>query len=142
MPVSSRPGDVLAAGHAEGGDLGVLQRQLADLLEVLGVLGVGERIAALDVVDAQLVEPARDEQLVLEREVDALALAAVAQRRVVDLDACHREFSDTGPAKQKTPEPSPQGHECQTSRPPKLTSADCYDADRAHSLRGGNGDRR
>ena len=53
-------GAVLAPRHAEGGDLGVLQRQLADLLEVLEVLGVRERIAALDVVDAQLVEPARD----------------------------------------------------------------------------------
>ena len=59
MPVSSSAATSLAAGHAEGGDLGVLQRQVADLLEVLDVLGVGERIAPFDVVDAQLVEPAR-----------------------------------------------------------------------------------
>ena len=39
--------------------------------------------------NAELVEPARDEQLVLQREVDALALAAVAQRRVVDVDSRH-----------------------------------------------------
>ena len=58
--VSSRRRRVLAAGHAEGGDLGVLERQLADVLEVLEVLRVRERIAALDEVDAELVEPARD----------------------------------------------------------------------------------
>ncbi len=81
--------DALAARHAEGGDAGVPQRQLADFLEILEVLGVGQRIAALDEVHAQLVEPARDVQLVLQGEVDALALAAVAQGGVVDVDARH-----------------------------------------------------
>ena len=52
--------DALAPRHAEGGDAGVAQRQLADLLEILEVLGVGERIAALDEIDAQFVEPAGD----------------------------------------------------------------------------------
>ena len=80
---------VLAASHAEGGDFGVLERQLADFLEVLKVLGIGERIAAFDVIDAEVVQPARDQQLILEGEVNAFALAAVAKRCVVDGDAGH-----------------------------------------------------
>ncbi len=60
-----------------------------DALEVLGVLLVRQRIAPFDEVEAQLVEPLGDQQLVLQRKVDAFALAAVAERRVVDLDATH-----------------------------------------------------
>ena len=82
-------GDSLAAGHPEGGDAGVLELEVADRAEVGGVFGVGEGIAAFDVVDPQLVEPRGDQQLVLEREVDPLALAAVAQSRVVDRDPRH-----------------------------------------------------
>ena len=52
-------GDVAAPGHAEGGDPGVLQLEVADRAEVGGVLGVGERITALDVVEAQLRRAAR-----------------------------------------------------------------------------------
>src|SRR5947208_1673036 len=78
-----------AARHAEGANLGVLERQSADFAEILEVLGIGERITPLDEIDAEFIEAARDEQLVLQREVDPLPLAAVAQRRVVDLDAWH-----------------------------------------------------
>ena len=42
--------------------------------------------AALDVVDAEGVEPLGDPQLVGDREGDAFALRAVAQGRVVDFD--------------------------------------------------------
>ena len=80
---------ILAACHAERGQLGVLPGNLADFLKVLEVLGIGKRIAPFDVIDAEVVEAARDEQLVLQREIDALALAAVAESRVVNLDACH-----------------------------------------------------
>ena len=45
--------DPLAPGHAEGADLDVLEVQRADPLEVLGVLLVGGRIAAFDVVEPQ-----------------------------------------------------------------------------------------
>src|SRR5207249_10930169 len=41
------------------------------------------------VVDAEVVEPFGDAELVLEREGDVLRLAAVPQRRVVDLDPLH-----------------------------------------------------
>ena len=64
--MSSRAAMSLAPGHAEGGDLGVLPRSSrATSLEVRGVLRVRERVAAFDVVDAQIVEPLGDEQLVL-----------------------------------------------------------------------------
>src|SRR6185437_3915320 len=53
------------------------------------VLGVGEGITPFNIVDAQFVEPLGDPQLVLEREVDPLALASVAQGRVVDRDPSH-----------------------------------------------------
>ena len=52
------------------------------LAEELGVGDVGAGIAALDVVDAELVQHGGDAPLVLEREVDARRLRAVAQGRV------------------------------------------------------------
>ena len=83
----------LAAGHAEGADADVLQRQFADPLEVLRILFIRGRVAALDIVDAEAVEPLGDGQLVLQREADAFGLRAVAEGRVVDLDAGHNRFS-------------------------------------------------
>ena len=55
--------------------------------EELVVLRVGAGPARLDEVDAEPVELLGDAQLVVDGERDALELAAVAQRRVVDLDA-------------------------------------------------------
>ena len=72
-------------GHAEGG-----QRGEAEPLwrgEQLGVGGIGAGISRLDIVDAEHVELLRDQRLVLEREVDALGLGAVSQRRVVEIEA-------------------------------------------------------
>ena len=54
--------------------------------EELGVLGVGARPTALDEADAQLVELARDGELVGDREVETLLLRAVAQGGVVDVE--------------------------------------------------------
>ena len=54
--------------------------------EELLVLRVGAGPAALDVVHAEVVELLGDAQLVVDGERDALDLAAVAQRRVEDLD--------------------------------------------------------
>ena len=81
----------LAAGHAEGADLGPLQAQRADPLKVLKILLVRGGIAALDVIEPDAVEPLGQRELVLEREADALALGAVAERGVVDFDASHEE---------------------------------------------------
>ena len=82
-------GDVSAPGHAEGGDFRVLQIQVAHRAKVGGVLGVGKRITSFDIVESRFVEPGRDQQLVLKREIDSLTLAAVAQRGVVNEDSRH-----------------------------------------------------
>jgi hypothetical protein len=58
--------------------------------EELGVLGVGARPAALDEADAELVEVARDGELVRDGEVEPLLLGAIAQRGVVDVQVGHR----------------------------------------------------
>ena len=86
-------GDIAAPGHPEGGNLRVLQIQIADRAEIRRILGVGKRIASFDIVKSRFVEPRRDEQLVLKREIDSLALAAVAQRGVVNEDSRHSSLS-------------------------------------------------
>ena len=65
----------------------VLEPRFLHALKELGVFLVRQRIAPFDEVEAQIVEPLGDQQLVLQRKVDPFALAAVAERRVVDLDA-------------------------------------------------------
>ena len=74
------------AGHAEGAELGVLQRLRDEPLKELGVLGVRQGIATFDEVEAEVVEPPRDQHLVLKGKADAFALGAVAEGRVVKFD--------------------------------------------------------
>jgi hypothetical protein len=80
------------ARHAERGEGGV---QLALGREQLGVGRVGPGIAALDVVNAELVEHAGDDQLVVQCKVDTVGLRPVAQRGVEQIEtfarriACH-----------------------------------------------------
>src|SRR3954452_18338103 len=62
------------------------QRLLPERGEERIVLRVRPGPAALDPVEAELVEPPREVELVLERQRGARALTAVAQRRVVDPD--------------------------------------------------------
>src|SRR4029077_5650871 len=57
------------------------------LLEEFGVLRIGAGIATLDITDAELVEKRSDLALVLEREIDACHLRAIAQRRVEEMQA-------------------------------------------------------
>src|SRR5262249_37065423 len=73
----------------EGRDAGLAQAQLARGTEELLVARIRAGPAALDVVDAELVQALRDAELVVEREADVLRLRAVAQRRVVELDLPH-----------------------------------------------------
>ena len=75
---------VLAPGRAERRDLGVLQFQRLDRLEVGGIFRVRARPAALNVGDAEVIEQFGHAQLVGDRKRDAFALRAVAQGRVVD----------------------------------------------------------
>ena len=79
-------GAARAPGHAERGELGVLERDVLHTAEEAEVLRVRARPPALDVVDPEGVETRRQADLVLHREGHALALGAVAERRVVDLD--------------------------------------------------------
>ena len=71
-------------GHAEGGELGEAER--LRLGEELRVGRIGAGIARLDIVDAEHVELLGDQPLVLEREIDALGLRAVAERGVVEIE--------------------------------------------------------
>jgi hypothetical protein len=57
--------------------------------EELGVLRVRAGPAALDVADAEIVEVARDVELVLHREIEPLLLRAVAHRRVIHVEVAH-----------------------------------------------------
>ena len=75
-----------AAGRAESGDFGVAQLEFLHLGEKGRVALVGPRPSAFDVVEAELVEPGRDRELVIDGERNVLGLASVAQRGVVELD--------------------------------------------------------
>ncbi len=63
---------------------------LRSVAEQFGVGRIGARIAAFDIVDSELVEHAGNRQLVGEREIDAIRLRAVAQRRVEEIEALLR----------------------------------------------------
>ena len=54
-------------------------------LEKRGIDRVRAGIAALDIVDAQRIEPLRDDALVLQRKIDAERLRPVAERGVVKI---------------------------------------------------------
>src|SRR5476649_790913 len=71
-----------ALGHAEGGEL---RLEPARLGKQRGVGRVGAGIAALDVIDAEIVQEPHDAELIGEREVDAVHLRTVAQRRVEEI---------------------------------------------------------
>ena len=73
-----------ALGHAECCEGSTGKPGIA--VEEVRVGRIGSGVAALDVVDADLVERARDQPLVLEREIDASRLRAVAQRRVEQVE--------------------------------------------------------
>ena len=53
----------------------------------LGIGRIGAGITALDIVDAEIVQHLRDQPLVLQREIDAVGLRAVAQRGVEQIEA-------------------------------------------------------
>ena len=77
----------LAPGRAEGHQPAGVEVELGGgAPEELVVLGVGARPTTFDVVHAQPIELLGDAELVVDGERDALELAAVAQRRVEDLD--------------------------------------------------------
>jgi hypothetical protein len=78
--------DALAAGRAEGREAGV-RSGTSRMRSKKSRRAGSSRATALDEVDPEGVEAARDGDLVVAREADALALGAVAQGGVVQLDA-------------------------------------------------------
>src|SRR5581483_10796306 len=81
--VGERPARPL--GHAEGGE--PRMPELARFGEQARVGRVGAGIAPFDIVDAEHVELLGEQPLVLDREVDAVGLGAVAERGVVEREA-------------------------------------------------------
>ena len=55
--------------------------------EEFGVGRIGAGIAALDIVDAEFIQHLCDNLLVMQREIDAVGLRAVAQRGVEEVEA-------------------------------------------------------
>ncbi len=74
-----------AAGRSEGRDLRVPNLDLLDLFEERRVAIVRARPSALDIIEAEIVQPLRNRDLVLDRQRDVFGLAAVAQGSVVNL---------------------------------------------------------
>ena len=81
--------DALAASHPEGTHSRMLQRQLCHSLKKFFVLRIRKRIATLNIVKTQLVQPLSNHQLVLQREVHAFTLRTIAERCVVELNSSH-----------------------------------------------------
>jgi len=77
----------LACGHTEGDQLGVAEALALHAPEELDLLGVRRGEAALDEVDAELVQLERDAHLLVHRDRHAFLLHAVAQGGVVQLHA-------------------------------------------------------
>ena len=69
--------------------------------------GIGAGPAAFDVIDAQAVERQRDLALVLDREIHALGLRAVAQSGVENIEAL---FTHGMPSQWRTPPFAAFGH--------------------------------
>src|SRR5262249_25468554 len=84
--------------------------------------------------------PARDEEFIRQRKIHALALTAVAQGRIINLDPRHMAPAIKKALKRKAPGPGNDFVGIHRFRPrsPLRTSADWQTA---HSLRRGNGDR-
>ena len=80
----------LAAGRPEGRQLGVLELDFLGAGEELDVTGIRARPAAFDVGHAEAFELGGDAQLVINGEMNALPLRAVAEGGIIDFDgACH-----------------------------------------------------
>src|SRR3977135_1962863 len=63
-----------------------------------GIGGIGAGIAALDIIDAEFVEHPGDQLLVVQREIDAVGLRAVAQRGVEQIEAFAAHVGPPGAA--------------------------------------------
>ena len=73
-----------ALGHAEGDETGFLRALFA---EEFGIGRIGTRIAAFDIIHAEIIQHRRNRDLVLNGKINARRLLAVAQRGVEEVDA-------------------------------------------------------
>src|SRR4030088_269249 len=64
----------------------------------IGARRIGSGIAALDIIDAEFVEHLRDDLLVMQGEIDAVGLRAVAQRGVEQINTFAAHFGPPGAA--------------------------------------------
>ena len=96
MPISSLASMPLRRVIPKAVIFGVLPVHVGRTLEEFFVLGIGQRIAAFDVVEPQFIQLRGDHQLVLQREVDSFSLSTIAQSCVVELNAGHQWSSGTG----------------------------------------------
>src|ERR1051326_8286549 len=80
---------------AEGGQPRVIEIEVRGAREKLFVLRIRPGPAALDEIDAQIVQLLRNRELVLHRERDGLALRSVAEGRIESEDF-HRGTREPG----------------------------------------------
>ncbi len=77
---------IFFARRPERGEPGILEFAFFGLREKFDVLGIAARPAAFNVMNAKRIELLGDAEFVRDREIDAFALRAVAQGRVIDFD--------------------------------------------------------
>jgi hypothetical protein len=75
-----------APGAAECHRAGIREAQAGEPAKDFGVLGIGPRPTRLDVRDSDAIQLARDLELVVDGERDSLALRAVTESSIVQLD--------------------------------------------------------
>src|SRR5437773_108173 len=73
----------IAAGHAERGNFGVLKLAPLRLLDKLHLLGIRAGPAPFNQINPEKVELLGDANFIRRREIDAFALRAIAQSRVI-----------------------------------------------------------
>ncbi|OQA03626.1 MAG: hypothetical protein BWY69_00345 [Planctomycetes bacterium ADurb.Bin401] len=87
-------GRVRSAGIAETGDFGVFQAELCGFEEKLHFFFVAGGIAALDVIEAELVQMLCDSEFVGERKTDAFSLHSIAKSCIVNSYSFHTPDTD------------------------------------------------
>ncbi len=70
--------------HTEGDDLGLPLLEFFDLLEEIGIPGIGTREPPLDVINTYFRKSIRHAELVFEGQGNVLRLTPVPQGRVID----------------------------------------------------------
>ena len=83
-----RPG-TLFHGRAKSGQLGMAQLDLLSTAEESGILGVRSGPTSLDIMNAKLVQSLGNLQLVVDGVRDPLALSAISQGCIIQVNISH-----------------------------------------------------